>query len=122
LWLEQMLARKPRMLAPSLANKTARIIWRYCKEGKLQSSGRTRRESGGPEVVAGVVGRRRVWRNSRRDGRKNQMYSSCLEHAFMICPVTNSMARSSIKHQRPDRWQHPTTCQLQNRFWRGVHR
>src|SRR6266566_3102752 len=30
--------------------------------------GAPRGAPGGPEVVAGVVGRRRVWRNSRRDG------------------------------------------------------
>jgi hypothetical protein len=35
---------------------------------------------------------------SARRGRKNQMYSSCLEHAFMICsgPRTPIRARSSI--------------------------
>jgi hypothetical protein len=39
-WLEQMLARKPRMLVTvELANKMARSA--TCKAGKLQSSGRS---------------------------------------------------------------------------------
>jgi transposase len=69
-WLEQMLARKPRMLVTvALANKMARIIWALLvKQENYELRSQPRREPGRPEVVADVVGRRRVWRNSRRDG------------------------------------------------------
>ena len=42
-WLEQMMARKPRMLVTvALANKTARIVWaRDGEERGLSSSGRS---------------------------------------------------------------------------------
>ena len=53
---------------------------------------------------------------SARRGRKNQAYSSCLEHAFMIwspvCELPYGPAASSLHHQRPDRWQHPTSADL----------
>ena len=69
-WLEQMLARKPRMLVTvALANKMARIVWALLvKQENYRAPVAARRKPGGPEVVGGVVGRRRVWRNSRRDG------------------------------------------------------
>ena len=59
-WLEQMLARKPRMLVTvALANKMARIVWALLvKQENYRAWSQPRREPGGPEVVAGVVGRR----------------------------------------------------------------
>ena len=65
---------------------------------------------------------------SARRGRKNQVYSSCLEHAFMIWfRSANSHTGPQLQslHQRPDRWQHPTTCQCSSKtacVSRGVHR
>jgi hypothetical protein len=68
-WLEQMLARKPRMLVTAaLANKMARIVWALLIKQETYSAPVAGRDPGGPEVVGDVIGRRRVWRNSRRDG------------------------------------------------------
>jgi transposase len=65
---------------------------------------------------------------SVRRGRKNQMDSSCLEHALMIWFRSASspyrLAAPSL-HQRPDRWQHPTKCRRPLKtacISRGVHR
>ena len=65
---------------------------------------------------------------SARRGRKNQMYSSCLEHAFMIWFRSANSHTGPQLHRcirRPDRWQHPTTCQSPSKAactWWGVHR
>ena len=66
-WLEQMLAGKPRMLVTvALANKMARIVWVLLENKRItELRSEPRRDLGGLEVVGGVVGRRRVWRNSR---------------------------------------------------------
>ena len=60
-WLEQMLARKPRMLVTvAPANKMARIIWALLiKQETTELRSQPRREPGGPEVVVGYLGRRR---------------------------------------------------------------
>ena len=113
-WLEQMLARKPRMLVTvALANKTARIVWALLvKKRKLQSSGRGGVSPRGPEVVAGVVGRRRVWRNSRRDGiGRTRCTTVPRARIYDLVPVRELPYRPAAPslHQRPDRWQHPTT-------------
>jgi hypothetical protein len=65
--IEQMLARKPRLLVTvALANKMALIIWvATYKAGELQGSGRSQGLSPADlrAVVGDVVGRRRVWHN-----------------------------------------------------------
>jgi transposase len=60
-WLEQMLARKPRMLVTvALANKMARIVWALLvKQENYKAPSQPRHDLGGPEVVGDVVGRRR---------------------------------------------------------------
>src|SRR6516164_5839186 len=82
-----------------------RLAWRAIQSRVwLSEARRTGRVSyilmrGGPEVVAGVVGRRRVWRNSRRDGAGR---TRCTHHAwsthlsFGSSPRTPIWARSSI--------------------------
>jgi len=62
---------KPRMLViVALSNKMARIIWALLvKQENTELRPQPRRESVADlKVVAGAVRRRRVWRNSRRDG------------------------------------------------------
>jgi hypothetical protein len=68
-----------------------------------------------------------AWRNKARRGRKNQMYSSCLEHAFIIWSPVRELpygpAAPSL-HQRPDRWQLRLRANLLQKTacctWRGA--
>jgi hypothetical protein len=50
---------------------------------------------------------------SARRGRKNQTESVCFEHVnLMWFRSANSHTGQQLTlHYRPDRWQHPTTCQ-----------
>ena len=58
-----------------------------------------------------------VWRNSRRDGvSENQGFPPCKPSTQRVIwtrtrelPYRPSTATAA--HNRPDRWQHPTTCQ-----------
>ncbi len=70
-WLEQMMARKPRMLVTvALAQQDGAHHLGGPDEARgIQSSGCSCGvRQGGPEVVGDGVGRRKVWHNSRRDG------------------------------------------------------
>jgi hypothetical protein len=108
-WLEEMLAGSQTAHAGdgrARQQDGADHLGATCQAGKTtELRSQPRREPGGPEVVADVVGRRTAWRNSRRDGRKNQMYPSRPEHAFMIWfPVRelpHGPAAPSVR-QRPD--------------------
>ena len=86
-WLEQMLARKPRMLVTvALANKMARIVWALLVKQEnyrapVAAKARSWRARGRQRCSRSKEG---MAQQSARRGRKNQMYSSCLEHAFMI--------------------------------------
>jgi len=50
---------------------------------------------------------------SARRGRKNQGFPPCHEHAVGdVVPVRElPYGPATWSHHRPDRWQHPTTCQ-----------
>ena len=113
-WLAQMLARKPKMLVTvALANKMARIIWALLVKGGIyQSSGRG---GVGRPRSRGREGERKesMAQQSARRGRDNQGFPQCFEHASGdLDPVRELPYRPAavfLPHQRPDRWQHPTT-------------
>jgi hypothetical protein len=131
-WLEQMLTRKPRMLLTvALANKMARIIWALLvKQENYRAPVPAERKPGGPEVVGDVVGRRRAWHNSRRDEAErtrctHRVYRARVYDLVPVCELPYRPAAPSLHHQRPDRWQHPTTCRSSSKnrlLSRGVHR
>lgn len=54
---------------------------------------------------------------SARRGRKNQGFPPCQEHAVGdVVPVSElPYGPATWSHHRPDRWQHPTTCQPLNK-------
>ena len=84
-WLEQMLARKPRMLvAVALANKMARIIWALLARSEDYRAPVAAGVSlARPEVVGGV-GRSKegMAQQSVRRDRKNQCFPPCSKHAL----------------------------------------
>ena len=54
---------------------------------------------------------------SARRGRKNQGFPPCHEHAVGdVVPVRElPYGPATWSHHRPDRWQHPITCQTLNK-------
>jgi transposase len=129
-WLEQMLARKPRMLVTvALANKMARIIWALLvKQETTELRSQPRREPGGPEVVASVVVEGGYGATVGETGPEEPDVLIVPGARFYdLVPVRELPYRPAAPslHQRPDRWQHPTTCQSSSKTacaWRGVHR
>ena len=115
-WLEGMLARKPRMLVTvALANKMARTVGALLvKQEDTELWPQSRRK---PRRARGVGGRSRLKegmaQQSAKPGRKNQGFPPCYEHAVGdLVPVRELPYGSAVRlHYRPNRWQHPTTCQ-----------
>jgi len=115
-WLEGMLARKPRMLVTvALANKMARTVWALSVKQEDYGLRSQRRRK--PTRIRGVGGRSRskegMAQQSARRGQKNQQDPSCPRardrEMIPVRELPYGPAASSL-HQRPDRWQHPTTC------------
>jgi len=67
---------------------------------------------------------------SVRRGRKNQGFPPCYPGTLRVMWIRSANSHtgsqhSSSLHQKPDRWQHPTTCQLHQKTTcvkGGVHR
>ncbi len=115
-WLAQMLARKPRMLVTvALANKMARIVWALLAKGEnLQGSGR-----GGVSSAHDVRRRRRRTVKGRygatvgETGSGKPVATHVLKSTRSLIWTRSANSHTGPRHrrlhQRPDRWQHPTT-------------